>query len=305
MKRALVLPGGANKGAFQLGVLLGWVEQFKAADRLEEFDYEYIGGTSTGALSAGMVAQSPKGEFHVGVQKLDDIYEDISGDRDIWKHWFIPYVPGLLWRDGFFNTKPLHKLARKHFSQANIVEHGREVRVSAVNLDTGEYLEVDQDTPELLRWILASSAFPGFFLPINIDGAYYTDGGVRRITPLKGAIEWGAEEIDVLLTGPLKTRQKTFKEGSMGTKVNALKVLLRSIDLLTHELFTRDVKICGMYNEHVRFNISDGKREVKLNIIEPADYLNDDSLDFDPNLLDEMKEAGFNATRGVLHPRLR
>jgi NTE family protein len=52
------------------------------------------------------------------------------------------------------------------------------------------------------RHVLASSAIPVLFRPIEIEGAYYTDGGVRLNVPLAPAVALGATHVVVVATHP-------------------------------------------------------------------------------------------------------
>lgn len=51
--------------------------------------------------------------------------------------------------------------------------------------------------------ILGSTALPGIFPPVVIDDVPYVDGGVLMNTPLKPAIQDGAEELHVIFLDPL------------------------------------------------------------------------------------------------------
>ena len=47
---------------------------------------------------------------------------------------------------------------------------------------------------------MASSAIPVLFPPVEIDGEYYIDGGVRQNAPLHPLLYGGAEKIFVIST---------------------------------------------------------------------------------------------------------
>lgn len=51
--------------------------------------------------------------------------------------------------------------------------------------------------------ILASAALPGIFPPVRLDGEPFVDGGVLLNTPLKPAIDHGAETVHVIFLDPL------------------------------------------------------------------------------------------------------
>ena len=56
------------------------------------------------------------------------------------------------------------------------------LQVTATNILSGE-LKVFSKGP-LIRAILASAAFPGFFAPVEIGKGYYVDGGVLNNFPV-------------------------------------------------------------------------------------------------------------------------
>ena len=47
--------------------------------------------------------------------------------------------------------------------------------------------------------------------PVKFLGQLWSDGGVKEISPIKKAMEMGADEIDVIITSP-QTRIKHFIE---------------------------------------------------------------------------------------------
>jgi NTE family protein len=56
-------------------------------------------------------------------------------------------------------------------------------------------------TGPLVEAILASSAAPGVFPPVEIGGEHFIDGGVVNSVPIDRAVELGAEEVYVLHAG--------------------------------------------------------------------------------------------------------
>ena len=64
--------------------------------------------------------------------------------------------------------------------------------------------------PGLLRvdHVLASSALPFFFPAVNIDGAWYGDGGIRLTAPLSPAVHLGARRIIAVSTRYPRSRRE-------------------------------------------------------------------------------------------------
>lgn len=258
-------------------------------------DWGYISGVSVGALNAAMLGQAGAGQMFMQFDALRRLWvEGIKGNSSVWKHWFPFRRLSGLWKSSFYNSAPLRKLIDTHVSPLRLIGSCRETRFGAVAYGSGEYREVTQDTPNLNAWIAASAAFPPMLTPSDIAGDVWMDGGVRCITPLQGAIDWGAEEIDVILASPRATQPASTK------KLSAIDVALRAIELQGDELFVRDIKACTQYNALVAAGAAPGKRAVKLNVYEPKEPLLSgefSSLEFDPDKILEMIEAGKKVAR--------
>jgi predicted acylesterase/phospholipase RssA len=286
----LVASGGAKKGAFELGCM-----EILIGDKGRQYDF--MGGTSVGCLNTGILCQYPKEEIRTGLNHLVEVWESITGNKSIWKPWFLGKLAGF-WKDSFFDSHPLTELIRANFDQDRAVGSDVKFVFGAVAYGSGEYYEATKKDEELWKWIVASSAFPGFLTPIMIGDDLWIDGGVRRITPLKSAIEAGCTEIDVLLGSPRATTKKDIRDNWLGTKRSAITILIRSLDLVIQEIFVRDIKICEMYNKLVDANHEETcatKKKIKLNIYEPDEPLDtgmENSLTFDPKDIERMRMHG-------------
>jgi predicted acylesterase/phospholipase RssA len=119
----------------------------------------------------------------------------------------------------FISSEPLQKLIREAVSTESIRRSDKTLRIVATNWETGEVkiFENKDVTDEVGHdVILSSTSIPGFFPPQYINGDPYVDGGVVMNTPLKCAIQAGAEVLHVIYLDPdvrnlpLKVLQNTY-----------------------------------------------------------------------------------------------
>jgi len=277
MKKALVLSGGAVKGAFQVGVL-------KFLLGVKEERYDIITGVSVGALNGAYLAQFRKSDTILASKNLEELWLKIN-KQNIYKHWTIPYL-GALWNKSIYNSKPLQDLIKDNINLNLIRANNRDVLVGAVNLKTTEYKLFNCYKDNFIEGVMASSAFPGFFCPVEINGELYTDGGVKEITPLKAAIDKGADEVDVIICSPENTTSK-FKDK------NTIDITYRSLDLMSDEIMRTDVNMAKCYN---KLNIGGltSKRYIKINVYRPKYNLTDNSLDFSQDSIRNMIKIGYD-----------
>jgi len=233
MKTGLVLSGGGAKGAFQVGALDYLINEKKV-------NFEIVCGVSVGALNASMVAQ---GDFNT----LKKIWLEIKSQRDIFRERLFGILGGLFGADSVYCNRPLWKKINLYVNPEKIKNSGKELRVGTVSLQTGEYISVNQHFPDLKKWILASTAIPVTFEPMNLKGEQFIDGGVRDITPLSTAIELGAERIFVILASPVNVRQHPEKEYR-----SLMEIGVRSLDIVLAEVCANDLRIAEMVNANIR-----------------------------------------------------
>jgi NTE family protein len=104
--------------------------------------------------------------------------------RDLLRHRLIPSMGvrlsaaiGSLLPVGSHSTDHVEAIVRD-FITPGVVPH-RGLRISAVERLTARRVVFGPDLERLPRAVAASCAVPGWFVPVEIDGAYYVDGGVH------------------------------------------------------------------------------------------------------------------------------
>jgi NTE family protein len=280
--KALVLSGGGCKGAFQVGAL-----DYMA--RRQGKRYEIFCGVSVGAINCAFLAQY--NSLNMGIGKLEDLWLNLETSQ-VYKRWCPFGKLHALWQKSVYDSRPLKKLIHREVSRERILTTGNKLVVGAVSLTTGEYKLFDENCPHLHKAVIASSAFPAMLTPAKMDGQLWTDGGIRNITPLKAAIDLGADEIDVIVAAPIGVKQKFSKDP------NTIDVAMRSIDVMADEITLNDIQVAEFINEQVRQGRVD-KREVKINLLQPTSYMTDDPLDFSPPLIRSMIDQGFKDARNA------
>jgi NTE family protein len=293
-KRGLVMSGGGSLGAFTQGVMVAMGES--------GLDYEHVFGVSVGALQAALLAQYPIGGMHDAAAYGDEIWlNQVQGDRSIYKRWPMG-VAAALWKDSLYDSRPLWKLIREHCDEQMIRESGRTLRMGCCAHGRGCYWEATEQTPNLADWVIASSAYAPFFLPIEIDGDLWYDGGYRCVTPLRSAIRFGCEEIDVILTSPPVTREESLEDNWAGTKRNALKIGMRNIGLMHDEIFRRDVERALLVNDLVEVDhcTTRGKRWVSIRLFVPDYHFAGGGKTFAPEKIRERRKHGIEVGRRVI-----
>ena len=281
-KRGLVLSGGGAKGAFQLGALEYIHEKGK-------LDFDIICGVSVGALNGTMVAQ---GEF----DKLKELWLGIEDAQSIYKK--LGWLKVVLGKPSLNDNEPLKNLIRDYVDPVkidkNFTKQGKILRVGVVSLTSGKYKAIAPTHSSFLQMLAASTTIPVMFEAFNIsaDDFQMVDGGVRNITPLKDAIDAGANEIVVVLASPRKVKPGKFDHE------NILEVIARTFDILSNEVYINDIENCIWYNENM---VNDGvHRNIDLKIIEPEDYFMG-TLEFNPDKIREAIRKGKQIAADVLN----
>jgi NTE family protein len=195
---AIVLGGGGNLGATQVGMLRALLERGVRPDVLV--------GCSVGALNAAGLAAEPNLE---GVRHLEDVWAHLDGEAIV--------APGRLSALWLMTRKyrslqandGLRKLIEsalpfRSFEEARIPFH-----VVATSLRTGGERWFSRGP--IVDPILASAALPAVFPPVEVNGELLIDGAVVNNVPISKAVELGAHRIYVLHVGNFERPRRAPK----------------------------------------------------------------------------------------------
>jgi NTE family protein len=201
-KIGLVLSGGGAKGFAHIGVL----------KVLEEngIKIDYIGGTSMGAVVGGLYASG------YNATQIDSIFYNTNFDELLQdyiprssKNFYekrndemyaisLPFnkfkigIPIALSK-GMYNYNLLSKLTHKVRHVRKFDQLPIPFLCVATDIETGEAIILKEGY--LAQALLASSAFPSLFSPVEIDGRVLIDGGVINNYPAEEVRKMGADII--------------------------------------------------------------------------------------------------------------
>jgi len=214
---ALVLQGGGALGAYQAGVFEGLQEK--------AIDVDWVAGISIGAVNAAIIAGNPPA---ARVAKLRGFWEQVTGalpalplaGTEDWREWVHLLSAGFVAAQGvpgffrprmlppvmapagsagatsFYDSAPL-AATLDAFVDWDLLNRGPvRLSVGAVNVETGNFRYFDSDRERIdSRHIMASGALPPGLPPVEIDGAWWWDGGVVSNTPLSHVLDHQKEDL--------------------------------------------------------------------------------------------------------------
>lgn len=190
MERAMVLSGGGARGAFQVGVWrylseIGWRPQLICGTS--------VGGINAAAMGCGM-----------SVETMTRLWKSYSRHR-MYRMTFHKFLLTMGLNDRFhpmMDTTPLRRILTETMDIGALRGADMEILVAAVNMRTSRlrYFTHKEITVDHL---MAASAMPLIFPWHTIDGDPYWDGGVIANTPLRPALDRGAETIVAVLLSPV------------------------------------------------------------------------------------------------------
>jgi len=155
----LVLSGGGARGVAHAGVVKALMER--------DFQIGSISGVSAGAIIGALIAKglSP-----------DEILE-IAHKDSFFKSWNPPF------RLGMFRKSRMEQMLSYYFPGNSFSELSKPLFISATNINTSQtdYFS----SGELVKPLIASSALPLLFSPVEINGFQYLDGGMINNFPIE------------------------------------------------------------------------------------------------------------------------
>jgi NTE family protein len=226
-RTAFVFTGGGSLGAVQVGMLRALLASGVQPD--------FVVGASVGAINASYFACFPNAD---GITNLEKLWTGLRRS-DIFPFTFSSAI-GLLRHPGnLIDPGGLRRIIETNLPCTKLEGTQIPLTIMATNL---QGMGVRLAAGPAVEAILASTAIPGIFPPVEINGEPLMDGAVAANTPMRLAVELGASRIIILPTGyacALKEPPKT----PVGKALHALTLMIAW--QLMHELehIPKDVQV--------------------------------------------------------------
>jgi len=296
-KVGLVLSGGGAKGFAHIGVLKVLEEAGVKVD--------YIGGTSMGAVVGGLYA------IGYNATQIDSIFQSTNFDELI--NDFIPRssknfyekrndelyalvlpfnkfsigIPEALSK-GMYNFNLLSRITRnvRHIRDFNQLP--TPFLCIGSDIETGKQIVLDKGN--LAEALLASSAFPSLFSPVEIDGKLIVDGGVTNNYPIDEVRKLGA---DVIIGVDVQDDLRDRTTLNDATKILVQITNLHSIEKMKNNVLKTDIYIKPDITNYGVISFDKGKEIIQKG--EEATF----------SVFEKIKELGRNDSIQYRKPKLK
>ncbi|MDR3571630.1 MAG: patatin-like phospholipase family protein [Candidatus Pacebacteria bacterium] len=209
IKVGVALSGGSAWGVAHVGAL--------TALHNHNIPIDCIAGTSAGAVAAAPFA------FGVPIEKIQEASKKLEWGQ-ISRFAYS--------RLGVRSNAALATILRELLGDVNIEDAKLPLAIVATDIERGE--EKIFRSGNVALAVCASSAIPGYFAPVEIDGTLYVDGAVTENLPISALRDMGATfYIGVDLAGKM-SHARPRNLGEVVTR--SLDVLSRSRDREVHKL---------------------------------------------------------------------
>lgn len=228
---ALVLAGGAARGAYEVGVVQYILEDIARALG-HEVPIDILCGTSVGALNAcalAAYADEPRGraarlaDVWTGLRVEEIVKPDLRGILSMGRHMVRGggAAPASSREGGLLDPHGMERLIEEKIPFSAISEQIERGHLEALTVSTTHVASsktvvyVHRASRDLPPWshdptivpraaritarhALASAAIPILFRPVHLDGEFHCDGGLRQNVPLSPARRLGARGVIVV-----------------------------------------------------------------------------------------------------------
>src|SRR5262249_38459155 len=185
-KTAFVFAGGGTLGTIQVGMLRTLLDYGVRPD--------FVVGSSVGAINASYFAAAPDAD---GVAALARIWSGLRRS-DVFPLTFVNAFGLLRHPEYLVDPIGLRRLVETNLPYARLEQASLPLHIMATN-QQGQAVRLSSGPA--VEAILASTAIPGVFPPVDVGGEALMDGAIAANTPLFLAADLGATRIIVLPTG--------------------------------------------------------------------------------------------------------
>lgn len=301
-KLGLVMTGGGARAAYQVGAVRAIYELIKKKELL----FDVISGNSAGGINSCYLAANAE-NWDIASHNLEQLWTRVKPQNiydlrartitEIGSKLFSGTVFGGLSPKGstinhLLDTAPLRALALREMDFSHIGKnindgklHG--LSLSTTNYNSGSNVVFYEGHPGIKDWarsdrfsfrtelsvqhLMASSAIPFFFPPVQIGHSFYGDGCIRQTTPLSPAIHMGADKILAIGVrhphNQERQRSLAFAPFSNPTMGQVAGVMLNAIFL---DSLDSDVERLMRINELIAEGTHQNLKQVPILMIRPS-----------------------------------
>jgi NTE family protein len=276
-KRALVLSGGGGRGAYHVGVYKYLEEHGLKPD--------IVVGTSIGAVNGAMIVSG------LTAADLEREWRALTTDQ-IHRLRLNPLeyleYPSLL------DTRPWAETLERQISFHKVRTSPIAFRITATDVKRGK-LTVFRNEEITVRHLLASCSIPVIYPWTDINGALYWDGAVVANTPLRPAIDEGAEDSYVVLLSPPGARE-------LPAPAHLHDAAAYAFDLALLASFEADQKQLEKVNQRIAEGRARSEHyHVHLHVIAPSESIPAAwILSYKPDQTDYLIQLGYADARRML-----
>lgn len=214
IKLALVLGGGAARGFAHIGVIKALEAQGIVPD--------IVVGTSAGSVVAALYASGMSGFQLQGLA--------LQMETGMLEDWALP-------NRGVLKGEALQDFVNRQVRNLPIERMPRPLGVVATDLQSGEKVLFRRGNTGMA--VRASSAVPGVFQPVEINGRDYVDGGLTSPVPAASARAMGADFVIAVDISNVARREKL--SGTLDVLLQTFAIMGHAIS--RHELADADIVI--------------------------------------------------------------
>ncbi len=259
---ALVLSGGGARGGYQAGAIKALTE---LADRHGyKNPFPIITGTSAGAINASFLA-AHAGDLKSAGEKIGYLWGTLKTEqvirtdtlsfsrigfrllKELTTGSFVKRKRAL----SLLDSTPLRGLLSENIAFEQIQKNIEAKRIRALAINATNYANSNrvtfvQGVDEIKPWkkvrrfsefcqitadhVMASTAIPVFFPPIEVSHGFFGDGCLRNLTPLSPAIKLGADKLIIVgVQKEIKLEDPTDGTPIMPTLARVVSVITNAI----------------------------------------------------------------------------
>lgn len=277
---AISFAGGGAYGAFEASVL----SSLSSILPKGQAEYHVVEGISAGSLNTAFLSMYPYGSETEAAELMSSLW--LNGGDFAFTNWPGGVLQGIFFESGIFSSAKAFEYVSASYDKPSI----RRSAVGVVNIDNGQY-EIVKETAGHDAFFLAamaSTAIPGVYPTVQMNGHTYVDGGTLLMMDVMSAIDRCFEIAD------------TQEEITIDMVTVAPKVIDLNTDKLNSlEVYSRAKEIRDFANS-VKFTLWAMSAYPNVNyryFIMPLEKLPGfKGLDFSKEVIEECFVAGTKAT---------